>query len=99
MGAAFNRQLTREGSRISAYETKAVVFRGLTHRWLTWARPRWARQWENYGEDAYLNAEMGRESVLGFQGETPTRLVSNHVAACLETLLHGIRRAGERQRP
>lgn len=25
--------------------------------------------WENYGEDAYVNAEMGREAVIGFQGE------------------------------
>lgn len=36
--------------------------------------PRWPRMWENYGEDAYVNAEMGREAVIGFQERTPTRL-------------------------
>jgi beta-glucosidase len=34
------------GSRISAYEQRQVVFRGLTHRVVDLGRdPRWARQW------------------------------------------------------
>ncbi len=69
MAATFNRELVREGSRISAYETKAGSIPWTYAPVLDLARDaRWPRHWENYGEDAYVNAEMGRESVLGFQG-------------------------------
>lgn len=42
---------------------------------------RWPRMWENYGEDCYVNTEMGRESVIGFQGEDPNHIGPNRVAA------------------
>lgn len=101
MGAAFNRQLTREGSRISAYETKAGSIPWTYAPVVDLGRdPRWARQWENYGEDAYLNAEMGRESVLGFQGENPNQIGSNHVAACLKHYMgYGVPVSGKDRTP
>ena len=75
MGATFNRALMREGSRISAYETKAGSIPWTYAPVTDLGRdPRWPRMWENYGEDCYLNAEMGRESVLGFQGNDPNRI-------------------------
>jgi hypothetical protein len=40
---------------------------------------RWSRMWENYGEDAYVNAEMGREAVLGMQGDDPNHIGSPYV--------------------
>lgn len=40
--------------------------------------------WENYGEDCYLNAEMGREAVLGFQGDDPNNIGSNNMAVTLK---------------
>ena len=85
MGAAFNRALTREGSRISAYETKAGSIPWTYAPVTDLGRdPRWPRMWENYGEDCYLNAEMGRESVLGFQGDDPNHIDKYHVAACMK---------------
>ena len=85
MGAAFNRELTREGARISAYETKAGsipwTFAPVTD---LGRDPRWSRMWENYGEDCYLNAEMGREAVLGYQGDDPNHIDDEHVAACMK---------------
>lgn len=85
MGAAFNRALTREGSRISAYETRAGSIPWTYAPVTDLGRdPRWPRMWENYGEDCYLNAEMGRESVLGFQGDDPNHIDKYHVAACMK---------------
>ena len=59
MGATFNRELVREGSRISAYETKAGSIPWVYAPVVDLGRePRWSRMWENFGEDAFLNAEM-----------------------------------------
>src|SRR5574344_166994 len=101
MGAAFNRQLTREGSRISAYETKAGsipwTFAPVTD---LGRDARWPRMWENYGEDCYLNAEMGRESVLGFQGENPNQIDKYHVAACMKHFMgYGVPVSGKDRTP
>ena len=101
MGAAFNRELTREGSRISAYETKAGsipwTFAPVTD---LGRDPRWSRMWENYGEDCYLNAEMGRESVLGFQGDDPNHIGDNNVAACMKHFMgYGAPTSGKDRTP
>ena len=78
MAAAFNRELTREGSRISAYETKAGSIPWTYAPVTDLGRdPRWSRMWESFGEDCYVNAEMGRESVLGFQGDDPNQIGAN----------------------
>lgn len=101
MGAAFNRALTREGSRISAYETKAGsipwTFAPVTD---LGRDARWPRMWENYGEDCYLNAEMGRESVLGFQGDDPNHIDKFHVAACMKHFMgYGVPVSGKDRTP
>ncbi|ADV42547.1 glycoside hydrolase family 3 N-terminal domain-containing protein [Bacteroides helcogenes] len=85
MGAAFNRELTRRGAEISAYETKAGSIPWTYAPVTDLGRdPRWPRQWENYGEDCYLNAEMGREAVIGFQGNDPNHIGTRNVAACMK---------------
>lgn len=101
MGAAFNRALTREGSRISAYETKAGSIPWTYAPVTDLGRdPRWPRQWENYGEDSYLNAEMGRESVLGFQGDDPNNIDDQHVAACMKHYMgYGVPVSGKDRTP
>ncbi|MCD8310145.1 MAG: glycoside hydrolase family 3 C-terminal domain-containing protein [Prevotellaceae bacterium] len=101
MGAAFNRALTREEARISAYETKAGsipwTFAPVTD---LGRDPRWARMWENYGEDCYLNAEMGRESVLGFQGDDPNHIGTEHIAACTKHFMgYGVPVSGKDRTP
>ncbi len=101
MGAAFNRALTREGSRISAYETKAGSIPWTYAPVTDLGRDaRWPRMWENYGEDCYLNAEMGRESVLGFQGENPNQIDKYHVAACMKHFMgYGVPVSGKDRTP
>ena len=101
MGASFNRELVREGSRISAYETKAASIPWVYAPVVDLGRePRWSRMWENFGEDAFLNAEMGRESVLGFQGNDPNHIDKWHVAACMKHYMgYGVPTSGKDRTP
>lgn len=101
MAATFNRALTREGARISAYETKAGSIPWTYAPVTDLGRdPRWPRMWENYGEDAYVNAEMGREAILGFQGEDPNRIGNNSVAACMKHYMgYGVPVSGKDRTP
>ncbi len=101
MAATFNRELTREGARISAYETKAGSIPWTYAPVTDLGRdPRWPRMWENYGEDAYVNAEMGREAILGFQGEDPNRIGANNVAACMKHYMgYGVPVSGKDRTP
>lgn len=101
MGATFNRTLTREGARISAYESKAAsipwVYAPVTD---LGRNPAWPRMWENYGEDAYLNAEMGREAVIGFQGDNPALIGKYNVAACMKHYMgYGVPVSGKDRTP
>lgn len=101
MGAAFNRELTRRGAEVSAYETKAGSIPWSYAPVTDLGRdPRWPRMWENYGEDCYLNAEMGREAVIGFQGENPNEVDDTHVSACMKHFLgYGVPVSGKDRTP
>lgn len=101
MAATFNRALTREGARISAYETKAGSIPWTYAPVTDLGRdPRWPRHWENYGEDCYVNAEMGREAIFGFQGEDPNRIGANSVAACMKHYMgYGVPVSGKDRTP
>jgi beta-glucosidase len=59
MAATWNTDLIREGTRISAYETRAS--------WIPWnfapvldigRNPEWPRFWETFGEDVHLASKM-----------------------------------------
>lgn len=101
MGATFNRSLTREGAAISAYETRAGSIPWTYAPVVDLGRdPRWPRMWENYGEDAYVNAQMGREAVLGFQGEDPNHIDQFHIAACMKHFMgYGVPVSGKDRTP
>ena len=101
MGATFNRELTRRGAEISAYETKAGSIPWTYAPVTDLGRdPRWPRMWENYGEDCYLNAEMGREAVLGYQGNDPKHIGDNSVAACMKHYMgYGVPVSGKDRTP
>ncbi len=101
MAAAFNRELTREGARISAYETKAGSIPWTYAPVTDLGRdPRWPRMWENYGEDCYVNAEMGREAVLGFQGDDPNHIGKYSIAACAKHYMgYGVPVSGKDRTP
>ena len=101
MGATFNRELTHRGAEISAYETKAGSIPWTYAPVTDLGRdPRWPRMWENYGEDCYLNAEMGREAVLGYQGNDPNHIGDNSVAACMKHYMgYGVPVSGKDRTP
>ena len=83
MAATFDRDLMRKEGEVSATEGRAKynaasshgdrdIYKGLTF-WSPniniFRDPRWGRGHETLGEDPYLTAEMGKEFVLGLQGD------------------------------
>ena len=101
MGAAFNRELTEKAAAISAYETKAGCIPWTYAPVVDLERdPRWSRMWENYGEDCYVNAEMGKASVRGFQGSDPNHIGEYNVAACMKHYMgYGVPVSGKDRTP
>lgn len=101
MAASFNRELMKEGSRITAYETRSSNIPWTFAPTMDLGRDaRWSRQWESYGEDAYLNAEMAVASTLGFQGDDRNRVGSQHIAACLKHYMgYGVPVSGKDRTP
>ena len=85
MGATFNRELAHRGGEITAYETRACDVPWTYNPTVDLARnPLWPRFWENYGEDAYLSAQLGTQAVLGMQGNDPNNIDKYHIAANLK---------------
>jgi len=85
VAATFNKDLAREAASITAYETRAGNCPWTYSPTLDMGRdPRWSRQWENFGEDPLVNAEMGVAMVKGFQGDDPNNIDTNHIAACVK---------------
>ncbi len=101
MAASFNTNLMKEGSRISAYETRASNIAWTFAPTMDLGRDaRWSRQWESYGEDAYLNAQMGLASTLGFQGDDRNNIGSHHIAACTKHYMgYGVPVSGKDRTP
>ncbi len=85
VAATFNRDIARKCAEATAYETRAVSVPWTFSPTIDLGRDaRWPRIWENFGEDCYLSAEMGREQVLGFQGSDPQHIDQQHVAVSLK---------------
>lgn len=101
MGASFNIDLMKEGSRITAYETRASNIPWTFAPTMDLGRDaRWSRQWESYGEDTYLNARMGVASTLGFQGDDRDNVGSHHIAACIKHYMgYGVPVSGKDRTP
>lgn len=101
MASSFNRDLVRKGAEISAYETKAGCIPWTYAPVVDLGRdPRWPRMWENYGEDCYVNAEMGKAAVAGFQGEDPNHIGEYNVAACMKHYMgYGVPVSGKDRTP
>ncbi len=85
MAATFNRDLVTKGAKITAYETRASNIPWNFSPTMDVGRDgRWSRIWESFGEDTYVNAEMGTAVVRGYQGDNHNAVGANHVAACLK---------------
>lgn len=101
MAASFNRDLVLRAGQISAYETKAGSIPWTYAPVMDLGRdPRWSRQWESFGEDAYLNAEMAKQLVRGYQGDNPNKIGANNVASCLKHYMaYGVPLTGKDRTP
>lgn len=101
MAATFNPELMEEGSRITAYETRASNIPWNFSPVLDLGRDsRWPRQWETFGEDPYLAKVMGLASVRGYQGEDRNHIDRNHVAVSLKHYMgYGVPYSGKDRTP
>ena len=101
MGASFNRELVRQAAEITAYEARASNVPWTFSPTLDLGRDqRWPRLWEDFGEDAYVNAAMGVAAVEGFQGADANHVDSTHIAVTLKHFLgYGIPFTGKDRTP
>ena len=101
VAATFNRDIARACAEATAYETRAVSVPWTYSPTVDLGRdPRWPRIWEDFGEDCYLNAEMGKAMVLGFQGPDPNHIENLHIAACMKHYLgYGVPWTGKDRTP
>ncbi|MCH5231438.1 MAG: glycoside hydrolase family 3 C-terminal domain-containing protein [Muribaculaceae bacterium] len=101
MAASFNRELVREGARITAYESRACDIPWVYNPVMDIGRnPVWPRIWESFGEDPYVNGAMAVEMVKGYQGEDPNKVGPQNVAACLKHYMaYGVPVSGKDRTP
>ncbi len=70
MGSTWNKNLIFKSGQIVGREAKALGYTNVYVPILDLARdPRWGRVVECYGEDPFLVKELGKQMVLGVQGE------------------------------
>jgi beta-glucosidase len=90
LGAAFNPELVEALYAMTAWETRC---RG-AHQALTpvvdVARdPRWGRVEETFGEDPFLNTQLGMAAVRGFQGDATFKYKRRLIATLKHFAAHG----------
>ena len=101
METTYNPPKKEKGSAVAAYETKASNIGWVFSPTMDLGRDaRWSRQWESYGEDVYLNAQMAIASVRGYQGTDKNSIEKNNVAACLKHYMgYGVPVSGKDRTP
>ena len=86
LAASRNRELVKKSAQITALEMRASGIPWNFNPVLGLARePYWPRFWETFGEDTYLASELGKEYVLGIQGNDPSKPYSG--GACVKHYL------------
>ena len=101
MAATFNRELVVKGAEITAYETRASNIAWNFSPTMDLGRDaRWSRIWESFGEDSYVNAQMGTAVVRGYQGDNRSFIGANNIAACLKHYVgYGVPVSGKDRTP
>ena len=83
LAATFNRELAEQMGEVTAYESRAANVPWSFSPTMDISRnPLWPRFWESCGEDVYVNSEMAKAIVRGFQGDDPNHLGPYNIAAC-----------------
>lgn len=101
VAATFNREIACRSAEATAYETRAVSVPWTYSPTVDLGRDaRWPRIWENFGEDCYLNSEMGKAMVYGFQGEDPNNIDQYHIATSMKHFMgYGVPWTGKDRTP
>jgi beta-glucosidase len=83
MAATFNSDLVKKEGEITALEVRASGIPWNFYPVLDLGRQQlWPRLWETYGEDVYLDSQMGESYIEGSQGNDISR--HDKVAVCLK---------------
>ena len=100
LGATFNPKLVENLYALAAHETRV---RGAHHALtpvVDVARdPRWGRVEETYGEDPFLNTQLGIASVKGFQGDAKFNNKKHVLATLKHFAAHGQPESGQNCAP
>ena len=100
LGATFNPELVEALYSMTAYETRV---RGAHHALtpvVDVARdPRWGRVEETYGEDPFLNTQLGIAAVKGFQGDAKFKDKKRVLATLKHFAAHGQPESGQNCAP
>ena len=101
LAATFNREYARQMGHAMAYETRAAQCPWVFSPVMDLGRDcRWSRQWESFGEDPYLQAEMAREETIALQGEDPNHIDLEHVAVSIKHFMgYGVPVTGKDRTP
>ena len=101
LGATFNRAYATMMGRAMAYETRAAQCPWVFSPVMDLGRdPRWPRQWESWGEDPYLQAEMARTETVAIQGEDPNHIDLEHAAVSIKHFMgYGVPHTGKDRTP
>ena len=101
LGATFNREYAAMMGHAMAYETRAAQVPWVFSPVMDLGRdPRWPRQWESWGEDPYLQAEMARTETVALQGEDPNHVDLEHVAVSIKHYMgYGVPLSGKDRTP
>ena len=101
LGATFNREFAAQMGRAMAYETRAAQCPWVFSPVMDLGRdPRWPRQWESWGEDPYLQAEMARVETVALQGTDPNHIDLEHVAVSIKHFMgYGVPLSGKDRTP
>jgi len=92
LGASFDEDLVEECSRMAAKESAVGGVHVAFGPMVDLVRdPRWGRCMETTGEDPYLNCQMSKATVRGYQGKMKGKY---DMAACVKHFAHT---AGQRQ--
>jgi Beta-glucosidase-related glycosidases len=101
LGATFNREYAAMMGHAMAYETRAAQCPWVFSPVMDLGRdPRWPRQWESWGEDPYLQAEMARTETIAIQGEDPNHIDLEHAAVSIKHFMgYGVPSSGKDRTP
>ena len=101
LGATFNRDFAFQMGRAMAYETRAAQCPWVFSPVMDLGRdPRWPRQWESWGEDPYLQAEMARVETIALQGSDPNHIGLENVAVSIKHFMgYGVPLSGKDRTP